>query len=102
MQHLHLKQAELGNLIWLRVLIQSMDSEQLIHLHLTLEDNLTDIVGARIICSFESDVYDVVDIIKKSMPYKEREKAHPARRTFQAIRIEVNHELSILRQSHSY
>lgn len=39
MQRLHQKQAELGNLIWLRVLIQSMDSEQLIHLHLILEDN---------------------------------------------------------------
>lgn len=39
MQHLHLRQAELGNLIWLHVLIQSMDSEQLIQLHLILEDN---------------------------------------------------------------
>ena len=44
MQRLHQKQAELGNLIWLRVLIQSMDSEQLIHLHLTLEDNLVLII----------------------------------------------------------
>ena len=31
-----------------------------------IEEELTDIVGARIICSFESDVYDVVNIIKKS------------------------------------
>ena len=42
---------------------------------------------------------ELVEIIKKSMPYKEREKAHPARRTFQAIRIEVNHELDILESS---
>lgn len=31
-----------------------------------IEKNLSDIVGARIICSFESDVYDLIDIIKKS------------------------------------
>ena len=31
-----------------------------------IEENLTDIVGVRIICSFESDVYDLIDIIKKS------------------------------------
>ncbi len=35
-----------------------------------IEDELTDIVGARIICSFESDVYDVVNIIKKSSIFK--------------------------------
>lgn len=43
--------------------------------------------------------FELVDIIKKSMPMKERVKSHPARRTFQAIRIEVNHELDILEES---
>jgi 16S rRNA (cytosine1402-N4)-methyltransferase len=43
--------------------------------------------------------FELVEIIKKSMPYKEMIKAHPARRTFQAIRIEVNHELDILESS---
>ena len=43
--------------------------------------------------------FELVDIIKKSMPYKETIKSHPARRTFQAIRIEVNHELDILKES---
>lgn len=38
----------------------------------------------------------LVDIIKKSMPYRAMRDAHPARRTFQAIRIEVNHELDVL------
>jgi len=33
------------------------------------------------------------------MPYKETIKSHPARKTFQAIRIEVNHELDILTES---
>lgn len=43
--------------------------------------------------------FELVDIIRKSMPYKETVKTHPARRTFQAIRIEVNHELDILNDS---
>lgn len=40
--------------------------------------------------------FQLVDIIKKSMPMKAMRDAHPARRTFQAIRIEVNHELDVL------
>ena len=43
--------------------------------------------------------FELVDIIKKSIPYKETIKSHPARKTFQAIRIEVNHELDILTES---
>lgn len=43
--------------------------------------------------------FELVEIIKKSMPYKDTIKSHPARRTFQAIRIEVNHELDILKES---
>ena len=46
-----------------------------------------------------STTFELVDIIKKSMPYKETIKTHPARKTFQAIRIEVNHELDILEES---
>ena len=40
---------------------------------------------------------ELVDVIKKSMPYKETVGSHPARRTFQAIRIEVNNELEVLK-----
>ncbi len=39
---------------------------------------------------------ELVDIIKASMPAKELKKGHPARKTFQAIRIEVNGELEKL------
>ncbi len=42
----------------------------------------------------------LVDIIKKAIPQKARmEGGHPAKRTFQAIRIEVNRELDVLRES---
>ncbi len=42
---------------------------------------------------------ELVDIIKKSMPMKATKEKHPARRTFQAIRIEVNHELDVLKEA---
>ena len=38
----------------------------------------------------------LVEIISKSMPAKARRNGHPARRTFQALRIEVNGELEKL------
>ena len=43
---------------------------------------------------------ELVDIIKKSMPQKVLKKQkHPAKKIFQAIRIEVNDELNVLKQS---
>lgn len=36
---------------------------------------------------------ELVDIIEKSVPYSARKGGHPAKRTFQALRIEVNKEL---------
>lgn len=39
---------------------------------------------------------ELVEIIKMSMPYKDRMLKHPGKRTFQAIRMEVNHELEVL------
>ncbi len=47
-----------------------------------------------------STTFELSDIIKASIPAKYRDKkGHPAKRSFQAIRIEVNHELDILRDS---
>lgn len=43
--------------------------------------------------------FELVDIIKSSMPQKAMRDSHPARRTFQAIRIEVNGELDVLRST---
>lgn len=43
---------------------------------------------------------ELVDIIRSSMPAKARNgKGHPAKRTFQAIRIECNRELEVLRDT---
>lgn len=43
--------------------------------------------------------FELAEIIKYSMPASARREQHPAKRTFQAIRIEVNQELQILEQS---
>lgn len=44
--------------------------------------------------------FELVDIIKAAIPAKmRREGPHPAKRTFQAIRIEVNKELEILNKA---
>lgn len=40
--------------------------------------------------------FELVEIIKNSMPMKAKRDGHPARRSFQAIRIEVNKELEVL------
>ena len=40
--------------------------------------------------------FDLLDIIKESIPFRDRKDKHPGKRTFQAIRIEVNHELEVL------
>jgi len=44
--------------------------------------------------------YELVDVIKAAIPAKARmDGPHPAKRTFQAIRIEVNNELHIIEQT---
>lgn len=44
--------------------------------------------------------FELVDIIRTSMPAKAKNgKGHPAKRTFQAIRMECNRELDVLREA---
>ena len=42
---------------------------------------------------------ELVEIIKNSVPEKYKRETHPARKVFQAIRIEVNNELGLLESS---
>lgn len=42
---------------------------------------------------------DLADVIRSAYPEKYRRKGHPAKKTFQALRIEVNDELKILMQA---
>ena len=53
------------------------------------------IVKARAEAPIET-TFQLVEIIKNSMPMKAKRDGHPARKTFQALRIEVNGELEKL------
>ncbi len=53
------------------------------------------IVSARDVKPIET-TFELVEIIKKSYPKSKMRESHPARKTFQAIRIEVNGELDKL------
>lgn len=43
--------------------------------------------------------FELVDIIKNAVPMKYKREHHPARKTFQAIRIEVNNELDVFKNA---
>lgn len=43
--------------------------------------------------------FELVECIKKAYPYRELKKGHPAKKTFQAIRMEVNNELGDIRKA---
>lgn len=56
---------------------------------------------AKKICEYRENkpietTLELVDIIKSAVPIKFRLDKHPARQIFQAIRIEVNHELDVI------
>lgn len=42
---------------------------------------------------------ELAEIVKQAVPAKFRENGHPAKQTFQAIRIELNRELTVLSES---
>ncbi len=56
------------------------------------------IVKARNVKPIET-TFELVDIKKASMPIKAKRDGHPARKTFQALRIEVNQELEKLEKA---
>ncbi len=42
---------------------------------------------------------ELAELVKNAIPRSNKDSGHPAKRTFQAIRIEVNHELEIIEQT---
>ena len=59
---------------------------------------------ARNICNYRKEktintTKELVEIIEKSIPKSKQNDGHPAKRTFQAIRIEVNNEIKPLYQT---
>ena len=46
-----------------------------------------------------ASTFELVEIIKGSMPYKATKDKHPAKKVFQAIRIEVNKEFDVIEKA---
>ncbi len=56
---------------------------------------------AEFICEYRAEkpietTFELTDVIKRAIPKKARENKHPSKKTFQALRIEVNDELGAL------
>lgn len=64
------------------------------------EDKFARRISKKIVASREKkevkSTLELVDLIRSAIPLKFQRNGHPAKKTFQAIRIEVNHELQIL------
>ncbi len=64
------------------------------------EEKYADSISRAIVKSREQKpiktTFELAEIIRYSVPERVRRNGHPARKTFQALRIEVNHELDAL------
>jgi 16S rRNA (cytosine1402-N4)-methyltransferase len=68
------------------------------------EEKFSRIIAKKIVLEREKKeiitTFDLVDVIKSALPERVlRTKGHPAKKIFQALRIEVNNELGILEES---
>lgn len=78
--------------------------EELINIFFTYgEERYSKSIAKNILKSREekeiTSTLELVEIIKRSVPYSYYIKTHPERKIFQAIRIEVNNELNILKDT---
>ena len=86
-------------------LVNKYSEEELCRIFIDYGEEKYSISIARKICQIRANkpietTFELVDIIKSAMPKKAlNEKQHPAKRVFQAIRIEVNQELEKLKQA---
>jgi S-adenosyl-methyltransferase mraW len=86
-------------------IVNTYSESQLVHILFAYgEEKFSRLIARKIVTEREKKpiqtTYELVDVIKRALPAAAlRSKSHPAKQTFQAIRIEVNHELSILRDS---
>lgn len=67
------------------------------------EDNFAKNIAKHIVRAREQEPVETTgqlnEIIKAAIPARMRQNGHPSKRTFQAIRIECNHELEVLRNA---
>ena len=85
--------------------VNTYDKEDLIRILKRYGEEPFAVKIANKICSARENApiettFELVDVIKSALPQAVlRKKGHPAKQTFQAIRIELNRELDVLRES---
>ena len=82
------------------IVVNTYSYEQLVHIMRTYgEEKFAPSIARHIVEKRQEKeietTLELVDIIKESVPEKYRREHHPARKVFQAIRIEVNDELNV-------
>ncbi len=82
-------------------LVNTLDRRELSRIIRTYgEEKFADSIASAIVKSREEKpietTFELAEIIRNSVPERVRRNGHPARKTFQALRIEVNHELDVL------
>lgn len=94
-----------NDLLTASMIVNTYDERELVRIfHQYGEEKYASSIAKRIV-KYRNEkpietTFELVDIIKASMPAKElRKPSHPAKQVFQALRIEVNHELEYLEKS---
>lgn len=95
---------DLGNNLTAKYVVNNYSYEKLIDIFYKYgEEDFSKPIAKSIIKERENKeictTFELVDAIKKSVPYKYFVTKHPERQIFQAIRIEVNDELNVLKKS---
>ena len=93
-----------SNMLDARYIVNNYDFEQLTNIFFKYgEEKYAKSIAKKITEEREKKeiitTLELVDIIKKSVPEKYKRDKHPARKVFQALRIEVNDELNVFKKS---
>ncbi len=85
-----------------RDLVNTLSQKELSRIIFTYgEEKFADSISRAIVKKREEapikTTFELAEIIRNSVPERVRRSGHPARKTFQALRIEVNHELDALK-----
>ncbi len=84
--------------------VNHYDEEKLVEIFFTYgEEKYARLIAKKIVETRKKKEIDttleLVDVIKSAVPAKYTREKHPARKVFQAIRIEVNHELEVFEKA---
>lgn len=88
-----------------RIIVNEYSFDQLVKIFFEYgEEKFARLIAKNIVLRREikqiNTTFDLVDVIKEALPQKVlHKKGHPAKKVFQALRIEVNNELNILEES---